>query len=155
VALHGRTPWTGDQPVARLPPTQRTTRTQNKRTQTSMPRVGFESTIPVFERVRTVHASDRAVTVIGWSNVMQRTVSVDMKRSFSICCCLTDSSIQQPVAASMFVSSYNARASNFLRIRFDRKLYQRYWSSVHHFEAAYIHCLKEYPAYCTEDFGFG
>jgi hypothetical protein len=28
----GRTPWTGDQPVARPLPTHRTTRTQNKRT---------------------------------------------------------------------------------------------------------------------------
>jgi hypothetical protein len=30
-----------------------------------MPRVGFESTIPVFERAKTVHALDRAATVIG------------------------------------------------------------------------------------------
>jgi hypothetical protein len=30
-----------------------------------MPRVGFEPTIPVFERAKTVHALDRAVTVIG------------------------------------------------------------------------------------------
>jgi hypothetical protein len=61
----GRTPWTGDQPVARPLPTHRTTQTQNKRTQTSMPRVGFEPTIPVFERTKTVHALDRAATVIG------------------------------------------------------------------------------------------
>jgi hypothetical protein len=32
----GRTPWTGDQPVAMPLPTQRTTQTQKKRTQTSM-----------------------------------------------------------------------------------------------------------------------
>jgi hypothetical protein len=32
----GRTPWTGDQPVARTLPTHRTAQTQNKRTQTSM-----------------------------------------------------------------------------------------------------------------------
>jgi hypothetical protein len=38
---------------------------QNKRTQASMPRVGFEPMIPVFERAKTVHASDRAATVIG------------------------------------------------------------------------------------------
>jgi hypothetical protein len=37
----------------------------NKRTQTSMFQVGFEPTIPVFERAKTVHALDRAVTVIG------------------------------------------------------------------------------------------
>jgi hypothetical protein len=33
----GRTPWTVDQPVARPLPTYRTTQTQNKRTQISMP----------------------------------------------------------------------------------------------------------------------
>jgi hypothetical protein len=38
---------------------------QNKLTQTSMPRVGFELTTPVFERGKTVHALDRAATVIG------------------------------------------------------------------------------------------
>jgi hypothetical protein len=41
------------------------TQTQNKRTQTSMPRVVFEPTIPAFEREKTVHALDRAVAVIG------------------------------------------------------------------------------------------
>jgi hypothetical protein len=60
-----RTPWTSDQPVARPLPRQRTTQTQNKRTQTSMPWVGIESTIPVFERAKAVHALDRAETVIG------------------------------------------------------------------------------------------
>jgi hypothetical protein len=30
-----------------------------------MPRVGFESTIPVFERAKTVHALDGAATLIG------------------------------------------------------------------------------------------
>jgi hypothetical protein len=29
-----------------------------------MPRVGFEPTIPVFERAKTVHALDRATTVL-------------------------------------------------------------------------------------------
>jgi hypothetical protein len=38
---------------------------QNKRTQTSMSQVGFEPTIPVFEWAKTVHALDRAATVIG------------------------------------------------------------------------------------------
>jgi hypothetical protein len=33
-----------------------------------MPSVGFEPTIPVFERAKTVHASDRAATVIGTFN---------------------------------------------------------------------------------------
>jgi hypothetical protein len=64
----GRTPWTADQPVARPLPTHGTAQTQNKRTQTSMPQVGFEPTIPMFERAKTVHALDRAVTVIGYKN---------------------------------------------------------------------------------------
>jgi hypothetical protein len=38
---------------------------QNKRTQISMPRLRFEPTILVFERVKTVHALDRMATVIG------------------------------------------------------------------------------------------
>jgi hypothetical protein len=41
------------------------TYTQNKGTRTPMSRVGFEPMIQVFERVKTVHASDRAGTVIG------------------------------------------------------------------------------------------
>jgi hypothetical protein len=61
----GRTPWTGDQPVARPLPTHKTTQTKNKRTQISMPWVGFEPTIPASERAKTFHALDRVVTVIG------------------------------------------------------------------------------------------
>jgi hypothetical protein len=38
---------------------------QNKPTNTSMPQVGLEPTIPVFERAKTVHALDRAATEIG------------------------------------------------------------------------------------------
>jgi hypothetical protein len=44
--------------------TPRTAQTQNKRTQTSMPQVGFEAAISMFERAKTVHALDRAATVI-------------------------------------------------------------------------------------------
>jgi hypothetical protein len=54
----------GDEPVSRPLPTHRTTQRQNKRTQTSMPRVGFDPTIIAFERTKTVHALDRAATVI-------------------------------------------------------------------------------------------
>jgi hypothetical protein len=61
----GRTPWTGDQPVARPLPIHRTTQKQNKLTQTSMSWVGFEPTIPLFERAKTVHALDSAASVIG------------------------------------------------------------------------------------------
>jgi hypothetical protein len=42
------------------------TQTQNKHEQTSMPRVGFEPTIPAFERAKAVHALDSAATVIGF-----------------------------------------------------------------------------------------
>jgi hypothetical protein len=55
----GSTPWTGDQPFARPKSTQ------NKSTQTFMSREGYEPTIPAFERAKTVHALDRAGTVIG------------------------------------------------------------------------------------------
>jgi hypothetical protein len=37
--------------------------TENKRTQTSVPSVGFEPTIPALERAETAYASDRAATV--------------------------------------------------------------------------------------------
>jgi hypothetical protein len=62
----GRTLWEGDQLVARPLPTKKITQTQNKVTQTSMPRVGFEPTIPVFERAKMVHALDRVANVIGF-----------------------------------------------------------------------------------------
>jgi hypothetical protein len=58
----GRTPWTGNQPVARPLPTQ----TKNKCRHKFLPWVGFETMIPVFERAKTVHALDRAATVIGF-----------------------------------------------------------------------------------------
>jgi hypothetical protein len=48
----GRNPWTGDQPVARPLPTHRTSQTQSKRTQTCMPWVGFEPTIPALSERR-------------------------------------------------------------------------------------------------------
>jgi hypothetical protein len=41
------------------------TYTQNKRTQASMPLVGFEPTTPVFERAKTVHVLDPAATLAG------------------------------------------------------------------------------------------
>jgi hypothetical protein len=49
----------GDQPV------KVTIYTQNKRRQTSMPQMGFEHTIPMLERAKTVHALNGAATVIG------------------------------------------------------------------------------------------
>jgi hypothetical protein len=49
-----------DQPVASPLPTYRTTKTEK-----FMSRVGFEPTIPVFDRAKAVHALDQAATVIG------------------------------------------------------------------------------------------
>jgi hypothetical protein len=46
-------------------PTHRTTQTQNKRKQIFTPLVGFELTIPGFEREKTVHVLDLAAIVIG------------------------------------------------------------------------------------------
>jgi hypothetical protein len=44
----GRTPWTGDRHIARPLPIQ---------TQTSMPCVGFEPTIPAFQRAKTLYSA--------------------------------------------------------------------------------------------------
>jgi hypothetical protein len=41
-----------------------------------MPRMEFEPTIPVFERVRTVHALDRAATVIGQKYITGYNITV-------------------------------------------------------------------------------
>jgi hypothetical protein len=43
---------------------------ENKHTHKSRLRVGFEPTTPVFSRARTVHALDRAATVIGIYNIV-------------------------------------------------------------------------------------
>jgi hypothetical protein len=58
----GRTPWTSDQLIARPLPKHGTTQTQNKHIhyETSMPCVGFETTMPVSER-----ALDRWATMTG------------------------------------------------------------------------------------------
>jgi hypothetical protein len=49
--------------------THNSTNTEKTHTQTSIPSVGFEHTISVFEREKTVHALDRAATVIGEQNI--------------------------------------------------------------------------------------
>jgi hypothetical protein len=41
-------------------------KTQNECTQTTMPRVGFEPSVPVFGRAKRVHALDREASVIGF-----------------------------------------------------------------------------------------
>jgi hypothetical protein len=60
-----RTPWTGEQPVARPLSANRIAQKQNKHKQTAMAQVEFEPMTPVFERAKTVPALDRAATVIG------------------------------------------------------------------------------------------
>jgi hypothetical protein len=63
----GKSPWTGEQPVAKPLTTYRPTQTQNKRTKTSMPCVRFDPMIPAFKWAKTVHSLDLAVTVIAGS----------------------------------------------------------------------------------------
>jgi hypothetical protein len=48
-----------------ISPSHTQNNTGNTRTQTSMPRMGFKPTIPVFERAKMVHALDREATVMG------------------------------------------------------------------------------------------
>jgi hypothetical protein len=57
-------PVTGDQPCHKAAPYTG----RKKQKKTSMLRVGFESTIPVFERAKTIYAVDRATIVIGKSS---------------------------------------------------------------------------------------
>jgi hypothetical protein len=53
----------GDQPVARPLPAHGTAQTQNKRTKTSMPQVGYEPTIPVFACLRPRGHRDRLINL--------------------------------------------------------------------------------------------
>jgi hypothetical protein len=63
----GRTPWMGEQLVARPPRNvgQHKHIINTYTHQTSMPCVGFEHTTPASERLKTVHALDRSATVTG------------------------------------------------------------------------------------------
>jgi hypothetical protein len=87
----GRTPWTGDQLVARPLPKHRTTQTQkNPHThQTSMPWVGFEPTIPASERAKTVHALDRSPTVTGTGRIrsIEKSSELIRNRTFDLPAC--------------------------------------------------------------------
>jgi hypothetical protein len=55
-----------------------------------MPRVGYEPTIPVFERAKTVHALDRAATVIGVVNHLEDVNVVIYLISFKYLCNLVE-----------------------------------------------------------------
>jgi hypothetical protein len=69
----------GDQPVVRPLPAHRR-HTQNKRTQTSMPRLGFEHMTQVFKRAKTVVDLDRAATVIGKNPMTSSGIEPTTKR---------------------------------------------------------------------------
>jgi hypothetical protein len=60
----GKTPWTRDQPITRPIPAHTGQHKHSIKSQ-----AGFEPTIPVFERAKTVHALDRAATVISKQHV--------------------------------------------------------------------------------------
>jgi hypothetical protein len=106
----GSTPWTGDQPVTKPLPTHRTTQEQNKSTQTSMPRVGFEPTIPVFQRAKTVHASDLAATVIGHTSHINIYISKYYQRTQN-----RNDTLKKNTARS-FVTLYNLRLCTVLKL---------------------------------------
>jgi hypothetical protein len=57
------------------------TQTRNKRKQTSIPWVGFEPRIPVFEWAKTFHALDNAATMIGGTQYKQRSYNFSTYRS--------------------------------------------------------------------------
>jgi hypothetical protein len=69
------TPWTGDRPVA--------AQTQNKRRQTSMSRVGFEPTNPVFKQAKTFYTLDSATTMIGCKLILPHTNSHMLEVSYT------------------------------------------------------------------------
>jgi hypothetical protein len=56
--------------------------TENECRETSMPRVGFESTIPVFMRAKTVHALDRTATLIVHSNIRCGQIRLGVTKNF-------------------------------------------------------------------------
>jgi hypothetical protein len=64
----------------------RTVQTQNKRIHTSIPRVGFEPPIPLFERAKTVHALDRAAPMIGHLFVCPIEISPSEAKSVCFTC---------------------------------------------------------------------
>jgi hypothetical protein len=127
----GRTPWTSDQPVAWPLPTYRVAQTQNKRTQTTMPSVRFEPTIPVFERAKTVHALDRAATVIGsrsrpveiylQSSIRLHSLVLKQRKNFNFYCSLETRNILTSWANS--ASQEECRLENRARRIFERNIH--------------------------------
>lgn len=72
-----RTPWTGDQPCRKASTyLYRTTQIQEKRGPTSMPRMRFQPTIPMFERAKTVHALGLTIIAIGTVSLKKRSTFI-------------------------------------------------------------------------------
>jgi hypothetical protein len=57
-----KTPWTGDHPCSKAVTHTGQYKQNKKRRETSMPRVGFEPTIPVFWWANIYHALDFSAT---------------------------------------------------------------------------------------------
>jgi hypothetical protein len=92
----GRTPWAGDQLVARPLPKHRTIQTQtNAHTyQTSMPWAGFDPTMPTCERAKTVHGLHPSATVscrVQYGLNLSTSISFSRKRLLSAHCVLSQS----------------------------------------------------------------
>jgi hypothetical protein len=88
------------------------TQTQNKHRQTSMPRVGFEPTIPAFERAKTVHASGRVATAFGVTE-RRRSLQSKKQRPMYRACLSVHLSTLNPI-------SWLNCWPDFLRIRYGR-----------------------------------
>jgi hypothetical protein len=58
---------------------------QHKRAQTSIPSVGFEPMISVLERSKTVHALERAATMIGDGRTSPRFIPEGNSTAFKYC----------------------------------------------------------------------
>jgi hypothetical protein len=75
-----------DQSDTRPLPTLRTTQTQNKDAQTSMPRRGFETMVSVFERANTIYSLNRSATLAGDSAVRPHTRNYYARKSLCDVC---------------------------------------------------------------------
>jgi hypothetical protein len=91
----------GDQPVARPLPTHRTTQTQNKRTQASMSRVGFEPTIPVFEQATVFINTCNIILVLKIRNLMKLVSLLPQKMMVTL----------TVIKVGTFISCYEAKVN--------------------------------------------
>lgn len=68
-----------------ISPWQGLYRIQNKRTQTFMSGVEFEPTTPLLERAKSIHASDRATTLLYLATILYaRLGSLILVKSFAV-----------------------------------------------------------------------